>query len=514
MVRQSLRSFLGGAAGWALLALLGCGIHGTPAALPPPADPPPAPREFRAVWVATVANIDWPSARDLPVEAQQAEARAIVAKAAALGLNAIIFQVRPACDALYASPLEPWSEFLTGEQGKAPEPFYDPLAFWIDEAHRAGLELHAWFNPYRARHSSARSPLAPGHIASTRPAIVKAYGNLLWLDPGEPQAADHSLAVIRDVVRRYDVDGVHIDDYFYPYPVRDERGLVLDFPDAPSWSAFAAGGGSLSCADWRRRNVDRFVERLFREVRQEKPTVRVGVSPFGVGRPDRRPPGVGGFSQYDEIYADVESWLEQGWMDYLAPQLYWKRDSRGQPFAPLLESWRSQNPAGRHVWPGLFTSQTGAAEPWPAQEIAEQIRLVREAGGSQGHVHFSMVALTKDWGGLGAHLKPLYERPALVPATPWLGEAAPDAPSVDLRPEPGSQDLRIDTAGTRPWLLALWARYGGPWRFFILPGGSGRIPGEWGGQPLEMAQASAVGRTGLESPRVAVRDGRKGGGPP
>ena len=179
-----------------------------------PGEPPPAPREFRGAWIASVANIDWPSRPGLPAEAQRDEARELVRIARRTGLNALILQVRPAADALYASRLEPWSEYLTGEQGRPPQPPYDPLAFWIDEAHRAGIELHAWFNPYRVRHPSARGPLASGHVANTHPESVRPYGDMLWLDPGDPLAAELALAAILDVVRRYDVDGVHVDDYF------------------------------------------------------------------------------------------------------------------------------------------------------------------------------------------------------------------------------------------------------------------------------------------------------------
>jgi uncharacterized lipoprotein YddW (UPF0748 family) len=365
-------------------------------------------REFRGAWIASVANIDWPSRPGLPVEIQQAEIRSLVRTARSVGLNALILQVRPAGDALYASAIEPWSEYLTGEQGRAPQPYYDPLAFWIDEVHRAGIELHAWFNPYRARHPSAKGALSPQHVARARPDIVKAYGDYLWMDPGEPEACDRGLAVILDVVRRYDVDGVHVDDYFYPYPVKDADGKEVAFPDDNSWSAYLARGGRLSRADWRRANVDTFIERLYREVHRVNDRVRVGISPFGLGRPDRRPAGIIGFSQYDSIYADVEKWLENGWMDYLVPQLYWKSDSPGQPFARLLAYWQSQNAHRRDIWPGLFTNRIDASgESWMPEDILGQIGLARAAGAG-GHVHFSMSALAQDRRGIDAKLREAY----------------------------------------------------------------------------------------------------------
>jgi uncharacterized lipoprotein YddW (UPF0748 family) len=508
MVREGLRT-LRGIAFLAMLAsfgLQGCLNHRTNAAS---LDlPPAAPREFRAVWVATVANIDWPSNRRLSVDNQKTEAKDIITQAHALGLNAIILQVRPAADALYASPLEPWSEYLTGEQGKPPDPHYDPLTFWIEEAHKAGIELHAWFNPYRARPSAAQSPLAANHVANTRTNLVKTYGDQLWLDPGEPAAAEHVLAVVLDVVHRYDVDGVHFDDYFYPYPIKDGSGQKMDFPDEPSWQAFLTPGGTLSRADWRRRNVDRFVERVYREVHREKPHVRVGVSPFGIGRPDRRPPGVAGFSQYDELYAHAELWLEQGWVDYLVPQLYWKLGSTDQPFAPLLAYWRAQNPKGRHVWPGLFTSRLGASEPWATEEITGQIQLTRSPAGKAGHAHFSMVALKKNYGGITERLAEIYGGPALVPTSEWLGGTAPPQPSVRLlRSATDPTALRVEQmTGDASCLMAVWGRYGPTWRFFTLPRGAGTIPVRSEEHSLDLAFASSVGRTGLESSLTVIQD--------
>ena len=478
MVREGLKRL---AALAALAAFLGC--------VPLRRTPPPAPREFRGAWVASVANIDWPSRPGLDAGAQRQEARDLVALARARGLNALILQVRPGADALYPSTLEPWSEYLTGEQGRPPKPYYDPLAFWIREAHAAGLELHAWFNPYRARPSSAKSPLSPAHLGKARPELVRSYGDQLWLDPGEAGAVEQALAVVLDVVRRYDVDGVHIDDYFYPYPVKDPEGRPVEFPDDPSWRAYQAAGGALSRPDWRRRNVDNLVERLYKEVHRVKPEVRVGVSPFGVGRPGP------GFSQYEELYADVETWLARGWLDYLAPQLYWKRDSPGQPFGPLLDYWQGRNALGRHVWPGLFTSRILGPDPWPPEEILGQIREARDRH-SGGHAHFSIKALKGDAGAALA-----YDGPALVPASPWLGSAAPPVPVV--RATPSATGLRIQVDDP-PWLLALWARYGPTWRFFALPGGAGILPARWEGSPLGPVWASSVGRTGAESALAAV----------
>jgi uncharacterized lipoprotein YddW (UPF0748 family) len=492
-----------------ILFLAGCATKPQPPAqpaTPPVAEElaPPAPREFRGVWVATVANIDWPSKKGLTATQQRAEIKTILDRAQALNLNAVIFQVRPAADAFYKSDLEPWSEYLTGTQGKSPG--YDPLEVWIEEAHKRGLELHAWFNPYRARHHEAKSPLAKSHIAHTHPPAVKKYGEYLWMDPGEPFAAERTLAVIRDVVRRYDLDGVHIDDYFYPYPItkplptnapKDAKSEEIDFPDDPAWQAYRQAGGKLARVDWRRQNVDQLVEKIYAAVHTEKPWVQFGVSPFGLGRPDRRPAGIKGFSQYDKLYADVELWLERGWLDYFVPQLYWPLASKEQSFPVLLDYWIAQNRAGRAIYAGLFTSAIGDEKKWSPSDITQQIELTRARPGAAGHVHFSSIALTTDRKGIAQKLAPFYATPALVPAATWLGTKAPAAPTLTL-----TRERRVKVhAASDATLLAIWRRSGTHWRFAVQ---SARYA------TLEMAPndeavvVSAVNRLGNEGPRVSL----------
>lgn len=496
--RVNRRRALGAFGAIAASTLPGC--SGIVPAAPRP-EPPEAPREFRAAWVASVANIDWPSRPGLPADLQREEARALVEVARRVGLNALILQVRPAADALYESTLEPWSEYLTGEQGRTPQPAYDPLAFWIEEAHRAGIELHAWFNPFRARHSSARGPLAANHVTRMRPGIVKSYGDMLWMDPGDPAATDLALAVITDVVRRYDVDGVHVDDYFYPYPVKGAGGEDVPFPDDETWLAYR---GPLTRAQWRRANVDALVARMYDEVRAASAHARVGISPFGIGRPDRRPGGVTGFSQYDALFADVESWLENGWMDYLAPQLYWKSDTPGQQFGVLLDYWASQNRRSRDVWPGLFTSRIDASgQSWDPGDIVGQIDLAR-ARGARGHIHFSISALAQDRRGIAQRLRDTYATPALVPAAPWLSRAAPAPPTVDAFVDAAAPSIVRIAANGAPWRLAIWACYADAWRFSVIAGGRGTIPREDGGRALSSIVASSVDRIGVESERVSL----------
>jgi uncharacterized lipoprotein YddW (UPF0748 family) len=482
--------------------------------------PPPAPREFRAAWVSTVANIDWPSKPNLNAQQQQAEAIAILDRAKAMNLNAIVLQVRPAADAIYASRIEPWSEYLTGTQGKAPQPWYDPLKFWVTEAHARGLELHAWFNPYRARHNGSKSPVAPNHISKTNPAAVKSYGKFLWMDPGEESASKQTLDVVLDVVRRYDVDGVHIDDYFYPYPIEaptaagNDAALdgkagkaELDFPDQPSWQRYVAGGGKLDKASWRRENVNRLIEAMYKEVHHEKSWVRVGISPFGLGRPDRRPAGISGFSQYDKLYADAETWLQNGWLDYLSPQLYWPVSQTAQAYDVLLDYWIAQNTKGRHVWPGLFTSRIGApSRDYQPQEIVQQIKLARDRSGAGGHVHFSMVTLMENRKGISDQLSAgQYAQPALVPATPWLGNTPPAVPRVLATRSGNGIKLKL-APGKADTLYAVWSRYGNEWRFSVTPAAAHALTVADDAR-LGEANAvfvSAVDRLGNESERVQV----------
>ena len=520
----------------------GSNAAGTPGTTPPPSTgtvppvsstdtPPPIAREFRAAWVATVAHIDWPSRRGLTTAQQRAEMLELLDKARAIGLNAIVLQVRPAADALYPSALEPWSEYLTGANGRPPDTPWDPLAEWVEQGHRRGLELHAWFNPYRARHSSATTPLAANHIAMTDPAVVKRYGDLLWMDPAEPRAAQRMVDVVLDVVQRYDIDGVHIDDYFYPYPIKDAQGQDIPFPDEPAWqraqrrpAASVPGGESgmsgmtgapnapADRAAWRRAQVDGLIERLHAAIHVAKPWVRFGISPFGLPRPDRRPPGITGFSQYDQLHADVERWVSEGWLDYLAPQLYWPIAQAAQAFPVLLDAWLRDNPRGRHIWAGLFTSRIGDKQrAYTPQEVLAQIGIVRERSATNplaaGHLHFSMVALAANRDGVADRLhEGPYAQSALPPATPWLAEPAPSRPEVTLTPlaQPGSARLTWQPpAGSTPWRhTVLQLRRAGHWETLHLP-----VPGAAQhvlDATADLAVLRAAGRTGVAGPGVAA----------
>ena len=467
--------------------------------------PPAPPREFRAAWVATVGNIDWPSKPNLTPEQQRAEMTAILDKAADLHLNAIILQVRTSFDAFYSSDYEPWSEYLTGKQGVPPSPFYDPLSTWIAEAHRRGIELHAWFNPYRARRAGAKSPDAPDHIANTHPEVVRKFNGWRWLDPAEPDAREHTLRVIADVVRRYDIDGVHLDDYFYPYPeylTDKETKKVADFPDDPSYKRYKDAGGTLERADWRRDNVNRMIRDLYAGIKHLKPHVKFGVSPFGIWRPGN-PENVKGFDQYDKLYADARLWLNNGWCDYWTPQLYWRLDAPDQPFADLLKWWDAENTHHRHLWPGLYDSRViDSKNPWPAQEIVDQIDATRaqEGPASAGNVHFSMVAFMKPDQTLPDLLKSgPYAQAALVPATPWIDSTPMAAPRIQANQlaDGSIQVVWENQDNAEPWQWAVWARGGDQWRFATYPSvvRSVHIVPE-AGHPITAVNVASVDRNG------------------
>ena len=487
----------------------------TPAARPAPvralpvasAEAPPLAREFRGVWVASVANIDWPSKRTLSTAEQQAELIALLDRAVALKLNAVLFQIRPAADALYASKIEPWSEYLTGAQGRAPVPFWDPLAFAIKEAHARQLELHAWFNPYRARHTDAKSPLAASHIARTNPKLVKRYAGYLWMDPGESAVRARTLQVVLDVVKRYDVDGIHIDDYFYPYPANDRKGRAVAFPDDASFSRYVRQGGTLSRGDWRRRNVDLLVQELHTGIHEVKPWVRFGISPFGIWRPGF-PAQVRGFDAYGQLYADARKWLREGWVDYFTPQLYWPTTKREQSYPALLDWWVGENVLGRHMWPGNFTSRAGGvgSGAFSVGELVEQIRVTRRQEGATGNVHFSMKPFLANQAGMNDTLVVgPYNAPALVPATPWLNAVAPAAPVARLAT--GSTGTRLvlgERSGpSAPWQYAIRLRTDTAWITMVVSGSTTSWSVPPGLSPTALSIVS-LNRVGAESAPVRI----------
>ncbi|MFM7364486.1 MAG: family 10 glycosylhydrolase [Cuspidothrix sp.] len=379
-------------------------------------------REFRGVWVATVWNSDWPSKASLTVEQQKAELVAIIKQLQALNFNALVLQVRPEGDALYASKLEPWSAWITGTQGKAPEPLYDPLELAIAECHKRNIELHAWFNPYRARANSKINPVHP-HIAVTNPDIVYPWGTQQWMDPGAKIVQDRAYNVIIDVVRRYDLDAVHLDDYFYPYPISGQN-----FPDQKTYAAYQASGGKLSLDDWRRENVNQMVLRLSQGIKTTKSHVKFGISPFGIYR-SGEPAGIVGLDAYSVLYADSKKWLQQGWIDYIAPQLYWRTDQTKQSYEVLLKWWTEINSQKRHVYAGNNLGQLDGKN-WKNSEIAKQIQISRnlEPNLSLGNIFFSMSGIEENRQGIADEFKTYYPTPALTPTMSWKTATTPPPP--------------------------------------------------------------------------------------
>lgn len=331
--------------------------------------------EFRGAWVASVHNINFPSKRGLSVAAQKSEIIRMLEVAKRCRLNALMVQVRPEGDALYASRLEPWSRYLTGTQGQ--NPGYDPLAFFISEAKKRSIEVHAWMNPYRAA-ANFSHPRAANHISRRFPQYTYKIGTVLMMDPGSPEVQDHVVNVVRDILSRYDLAGVHFDDYFYPYPTTG--GHVYPFPDDKTYAAYRQRGGGLSKADWRRDNVNTLIRKVGQVVRSAKPGAKFGVSPFGIYQPGV-PVGIkAGVDMFNQLYADPLKWMREGWIDYLSPQLYW-REGGPQSFSLLLRWWRSPeaNPRGVPIWPGIAVDRL-SSHGWPSAEIARQLQLEQSIG--------------------------------------------------------------------------------------------------------------------------------------
>jgi len=466
-------------------------------------------REFRAAWIATVANINWPSKSGLSTKEQQREALVLLDFLQKHNYNAVIFQVRPQADALYESDLEPWSFFLTGEEGKAPDPYYDPLNFWIEAAHDRGMELHVWLNPYRAHHTTG-GKITEASVVKTRPELVVELKNgMWWLDPSKKATQDYTSAVVMDLVKRYDIDGVHFDDYFYSYASYNKGE---DFPDSASYLAYQNTGGELSRPNWRREGVNIFVERIYNEIKAEKPQVKFGISPFGIWRPGY-PKSIAGMDQYDELYADARLWLNKGWIDYFSPQLYWKINQTKQSFPVLLGWWESENTQNRHLWPGINIDFGG--DKLNLDETVNQIMLTRGMlPTSMGTVHWSISPLLKYPSMAAGILAGPYNRDALVPASPWLSKIIPDAPTVVA--EIFENKVVIKWENLNPEEVFRWVvyyEYAGVWNYEILNRTlnsfelSQYLDKKNQKNPLTNIGVTAIGRTGNESDFIEMSIG-------
>ncbi len=326
-------------------------------------------RQLRGAWVATVHNINWPKTSYISINTMKGHIINYLDTMQNTNMNAIFFQARPEADAFYKSNFEPWSRFLTGTQGKAPADGFDPLSYMIEEAHKLGIEVHVWLNPYRAAADVEKTTFASDHVKNTMSNDVLQYGNLLWMDPGSEKVMNHTYNVVMDIVKRYDIDGIHFDDYFYPYAIPG-----TDFPDERSWNIYKASGGTMERDDWRRDNVNRLIARVYAGIKKEKPYVRFGISPFGIYRPGI-PKGIIGRDQYSELFADPLFWLQEGIVDYLAPQLYWPTTSTDQNYDKLLDWWLSINPLKKDVFVGHALYRL-KQDNWSADEIRRQLNSI------------------------------------------------------------------------------------------------------------------------------------------
>ena len=374
--------------------------------------------EFRGVWIATVDNIDWPQKGVYTEYSQKTEFIRQLDQHKLNGMNAVIVQVRPSADAFYPSSLEPWSQWLTGVQGRSPSPYYDPLQFMIEEAHKRGMEFHAWLNPYRANFNISSASIAPNHITRIHPDWFLNYGGKKYFDPSNKDGQRHVVAVVRDIVKRYDIDAIHMDDYFYPYRIAGK-----EFPDAAS---YIRSGSKLLKDDWRRSNVDSIIEKLNAVIKEEKPFCKFGVSPFGVWRnKDNDAEGSNtkaGQTNYDDLYADILLWMKKGWVDYVAPQLYWEIGHKLADYEVLIDWW-SRHSYDCHIYigHGIYRAfEKGSAWKNP-KELPNQIKMLRKYPSVQGSIYFSSKSFDRNPNGWNDSLQNnYYKTPAMIPEMDWL----------------------------------------------------------------------------------------------
>jgi uncharacterized lipoprotein YddW (UPF0748 family) len=383
--------------------------------------------EFRAAWVATVENIDWPNKKGQSVDSQKVQFTRLLDMHKRNGLNAVVVQIRPCTDAFYPSQYEPWSEWLTGTQGLPPSPYYDPLRFMIDETHKRGMEFHAWCNPYRAVFSIGRSSIAPTHITKLHPDWFVPYGGTLYFDPGNKEVQQYVTEVIRDIVHRYDIDAIHFDDYFYPYRIPGK-----EFPDDTSYRQY---GNGLSKEDWRRSNVDSIILQLSKTIKEENKYCKFGISPFCVWRNKSKDADgsdtEAGQTNYDDLFANILLWLKNGWIDYVAPQLYLEIGYKRADY-PVLLDWWSRHTYGRQCYIGLAIYRAGSNMAWRDKtQLTRQIQDLRNYPQVEGEIYFSSKSFERNPNGWSDSLqKNYYKYPALIPPMPWIDTARPAEPLV------------------------------------------------------------------------------------
>ena len=381
---------------------------------------------MRGVWIATVANIDFPTEKG-NTEAQKKELIQMLDSLRSCNINTVIFQARPTSDAFYESSIEPWSVYLTGKQGKAPSEFYDPLAFLIEEAHKRCMEVHVWINPYRVTTSENTQGLTKDHIFHQKPHLFRKYGGRYLFDPGLEETRDYLVHVVSDIVTRYDLDAIHLDDYFYPYKVAGQ-----DFPDTETHKKHSRGIADKS--DWRRDNVDLVIARLHDTIKSLKPWVEFGISPFGVWRNESEDPrgsATKAITNYDELHADILKWLENGWIDYVTPQLYWEIGLNIADYA-VLATWWSEYTFGKKLYTGLYASgmEVKKTPAWKTpNELTRQLRYNQDCAEIQGAMFYSARYFLKNVQGLQDSLRQtFYPYPALTPVCNVVSDEEPSPP--------------------------------------------------------------------------------------
>lgn len=386
----------------------------------------PPKREFRAVWIATIANIDWPSRKDLSPDRQRKEFTELLDFHAGVGMNAVFVQVRAAGDAFYAKGKEPWSEWLTGVQGKPPVPFYDPMEFMVAESHRRGMEFHAWLNLNRIVHKSAGS-VSPQNFSVSNPEWVLTYDGYKLFNFGLQEVRDFITGLTVNIAKNYDVDGIHFDDYFYPYAVAGQR-----LNDDHTFRQY--GKGFANKADWRRHNIDLLIKQIHDALEEVNPRLKFGVSPVGVWRNRRDDVNgsetTGGLTAYDHLYADGRKWIKEGWVDYIVPQIYFSTGFKKNPFKNLVDWW-TELCNERHFYVGQAAYRAGYVDTDPhwhkPGELASQVRYLREQH-ADGSVFFSSASLKRNSLGITDSLRRFYSYPALIPTMPWKDDILPNPP--------------------------------------------------------------------------------------
>ena len=376
-------------------------------------------REFRGAWIQAVNG----QFRGIPTEKLKQTLIDQLNSLQGAGINAIIFQVRPEADALYASQLEPWSRFLTGVQGQAPSPYWDPMQFMIDECHKRGMEFHAWINPYRVK-TSLKSELSPNHLYNIHPEWFVTYNNQLFFDPALPESRRHICMVVADIVSRYDVDAIHMDDYFYPYPAKG-----MDFPDDASFARY--GGGFTNRADWRRSNVNILIQKIHETIRGLKPWVKFGISPFGIYRNEKNDPlgsKTNGLQNYDDLYADVLLWARNGWVDYNIPQIYWQIGHPAADYETLVKWW-AKNTENRPLFIGqsvMNTIQNADPKNPSINQLPRKMALQRSYQTIGGSCQWYAAAVVENAGKYRDALVQEYHKyPALIPVFDFMDDKAP-----------------------------------------------------------------------------------------